>query len=206
MTPLIAIAGLISVAALTPGPNNLIVLRAAAHGGMADAAPAIFGIVAGGLVLLGMVIAGAGVLFARWPQLPGLLCVAGGAYLAWLGIRLMSSVRSTTPAPAAAPTRIRSAGALPAGGLGVFFFQFLNPKSWIMAITAISAARADAAAIPHWQIGLMFVLIPTACLLGWSSLGVLMRTPLQRPAVQRGFDRSMGALLLASAALLLARA
>lgn len=43
MTSLAPAIGLMLVAAITPGPNNLEVLRAAASGGMPAAIPAIAG-------------------------------------------------------------------------------------------------------------------------------------------------------------------
>ena len=199
MTSLFAIAGLIGAAALTPGPNNLIVLRAATRGGIANALPAIGGIVSGGLVLLGAVIAGTAGVFARWPRLPTVLACVGAAYLAWLGVRMMKpQPASSMPSAAWAA----SSPALPAGIVGVFAFQFLNPKGWIMALTAVAAAQADAGTTTHWQLAALFLLIPLSCLLAWSALGVALGAALRRPATRHRFDRAMGVLLLACAVLL----
>ena len=52
MYRLFAVCGLLCVAAITPGPNNLVVLRASSQGGIRAALPAIAGIVLGGLLLL----------------------------------------------------------------------------------------------------------------------------------------------------------
>jgi threonine/homoserine/homoserine lactone efflux protein len=201
MTSQFAIAGMISAAALSPGPNNLIVLQAAMRSGMLGALPAIGGVVLGGLALLGVLIAGADEVFARWPHLPAALSFIGAAYLAWLGLRMMAS-KASSSAPASAPEP--PAHALPAGIVGMFAFQFLNPKGWIMAMTAVAAAQGSAASNAHWQLVLLFVLVPIACLLAWSTLGVLFGAVLRHPAMRHRFDRAMGVLLLASATLLLA--
>src|SRR5690606_38853453 len=86
---LAAAAGLLLIAALSPGPNNLVVLRAAAHGGLSAAWPAIGGIVLGGLALLGLVLAGPGSTFAHWPPLRTVVAIAGAAYLCWMALGLM---------------------------------------------------------------------------------------------------------------------
>ena len=54
-----AVAALIALGALTPGPNNLVVLGAGARGGLWAALPPIAGIVAGSLAMLAVVAAGA---------------------------------------------------------------------------------------------------------------------------------------------------
>ncbi|GAA0708709.1 LysE family translocator [Dokdonella soli] len=210
MTSWIAIAGLITVAALTPGPNNLIVLRAAARSGVIGAVPAIAGVVSGGLTLLVIVMAGAGALFTRWPALNTVLAISGASYLAWLGGRLIAPKAAKQTAPTISPTEsgphVPETGQPRAGALGAFGFQFLNPKGWVMVITATSATQASAGPGVSWRLALLFVLIPAACLFVWSSLGVLMSESLRRPRVRRGFDCLMGVLLLASSLLLLADA
>ncbi len=60
MEALIGAAGAIAAAALTPGPNNFVVMRTAARGGLAGALSAIAGVVLGSLALLAVVVAGAG--------------------------------------------------------------------------------------------------------------------------------------------------
>lgn len=192
MSPLIAIAGLILVAAITPGPNNLVVLRTAARAGVAGTTPAIVGIVLGGLLMLALAAAGLGAAFVALPALRSGIAVAGSLYLACLGVTLMRAVPDAdTPA------------ALPAGVLGLLGFQFLNPKSWAMVLTATAALPAGDFA--SWlQLAALFVAIPVPCLLLWSAFGAVMAVRLADPRARRRFDRAMGALLLASALALLA--
>ncbi|HWM86990.1 MAG TPA: LysE family transporter [Kofleriaceae bacterium] len=184
MQVLVGVVTLVLVAAITPGPNNFVVLRAAARAGLAAALPAIAGIVAGSLALLAVVGAGAGALFAAEPQLRTLVTVAGCAYLAWLGAGLL---RSQPAAPAASTP--------PAGPLALFGFQFLNPKGWVMVLTATSAAP-DA---PWWHLAAVFAIVPALCLLVWSLLGAGISRLLARPVAAARFDRVMGVLLVTSA-------
>lgn len=122
MHDLLAPAGLLLAAALTPGPNNLVVLREAGRGGVPAAAGAIGGIVLGGLVLLAVACAGAGALLATHTSLRRALGAAGAAYMAWLGVSLLRQDMQAT-----APNR--AGAALPTGTLGLFGFQFLNPRA-----------------------------------------------------------------------------
>lgn len=194
MHPLIAIAGLVLVAAITPGPNNLVVLRTAARAGVAGTAPAIAGIVLGGLLMLALAAAGLGVAFVAVPASRNGIAVAGGLYLAWLGMALVRSGKGDADAPAAA---------LPAGALGLLGFQFLNPKSWAMVLTATAALPAGGFA-SRLQLAALFVAIPSVCLLLWSAFGAAMAARLADDHTRRRFDRAMGALLLVSALALLA--
>jgi threonine/homoserine/homoserine lactone efflux protein len=195
MSPLIAIAGLVLVAAITPGPNNLVVLRTAARAGIAAATPAIAGIVLGGLLMLALAAVGLGVVFATLPALRSGIAAAGSLYLSWLGIVLM---RAESEIDANA-----SHAALPAEALGLLGFQFLNPKSWTMVLTA--AAAMPAGSFTSWvQLAALFVAIPATCLLLWAAFGAAMAKRLADLRTRRRFDRTMGALLLASALALLA--
>ncbi|MGN2252646.1 LysE family translocator [Frateuria sp. GZRe12] len=193
MHDLLACAGLLFAAAITPGPNNLVVLRASGHGGVRAAAGAIGGIVLGGLALLAVVATGAGALLSTHATLRKTLAALGAAYMAWLGMRLLGS----TPGRASAGAMV-----LPTGALGLFGFQFLNPKGWAM-VTAIVAARPVADAAGYLPLALLFTAIPLACLLLWGFAGQRLAAHLARPRSRRRIDAAMGVLLLASAVLLL---
>jgi threonine/homoserine/homoserine lactone efflux protein len=197
MDHLLALAGLLCVAAITPGPNNLVVLRASAHAGFRGALPAIAGILIGGLLLLALVAAGAGTAFAAYPALKSWIKAIGSLYLAWLGISLYAG--GVVPRSGRASPR---EPALPAGALGLVGFQFLNPKSWVMALTALAAMPLSTLR-DYLPLAGLFALIPALCLLLWASLGAWLLRWLVRPRVRRGVDVAMGALLLACAALLL---
>lgn len=197
MHQLFAIAALLWVAALTPGPNNLVVWRAAGHGGMRAAMPAIGGIVLGGVLLLAVAALGAGAAFAAHPLLRGWVGAIGALYLAWLGTTLAAS--------GLAPRRggTNAAGpALPAGTLGLVGFQFLNPKSWVMVLTVL-AALPIASLRDYAMLTGLFVLIPGLSLLLWASLGAVLSRWLMRSAVGRSVDVAMGAVLMVCAFLLL---
>jgi threonine/homoserine/homoserine lactone efflux protein len=195
MNPLLAACGLLCVAAITPGPNNLVVLRAAGHAGLRGAMPAIVGIVCGGLLLLAVMALGAGAAFATHPPPRRWAGAIGALYLVWLGVSLCAT--GIAPRRAAA-----TPATLPAGTLGLIGFQFLNPKSWVIVLTVL-AAMPSTGLRDYLPLAGLFVLIPTLCLLLWAALGAWLARWLVRPTIRRAVDIAMGALLVACAFLLL---
>lgn len=190
MSALLAAAGLLLVAAITPGPNNLVVMRLAVHEGLVGALPAITGIVLGSVVLLALAVGGVGYALEAWPLLRPAIGLAGGAYLAGLGARL-----------ALARARERTAGpSSPAGMAGLFGFQFLNPKAWIMVLTVIAATPPRARLPTFLLLAPLFALIPACCLALWACLGAALSPMLARPAAARWTDRVLGTLLIVCAA------
>ena len=195
MHALTAIAVLMFVSAITPGPNNLIVLRRASSGGLVAAIPAMTGIVAGGVAMFALAEAGLAALVVDSPRLLTAIVLGGGLYLAYLGLLLMRS--------SGAPTAAVSAGG---GVLAMFAFQFANPKAWVLVMTAVGASRRagdpqgwlDVATVPA-----LFAVISLACLCAWALLGRLASRLTEASSARAWFDRVMGLVLIASAISLL---
>ncbi|MGH8162497.1 MAG: LysE family translocator [Gammaproteobacteria bacterium] len=197
MEALIGVAGFLVVATATPGPNNLVVMRAAARSGFLAALPAIGGVVIGGLALLVVVITGAGALFAVEPKLQLVVTIGGCLYLVWLAVGLM--IGRPDQNEAATPG---VSGRLTSGFGGLFVFQFLNPKGWVMLLTAASAVSASSTPGALALLAALFVPISLISLLAWALFGSLIMRCLARRAVRIWFDRAMGCLLLGVVALL----
>jgi threonine/homoserine/homoserine lactone efflux protein len=191
MASLFPAALFLIVTAITPGPNNLLVMRTASRNGWRGALPAIVGVVAGGLALLGAVIVGAGSAFITWPALRSGVEAGGVLYLVWLGVRLFAEAGRET-----------SAMALRAGFRGLFVFQFLNPKGWVMVLTVVAAMPATGTADTFLHLAPLFVCIPSFCLLLWAALGDAVSRHLSRAVVRTWTDRILGALLIVTSLLL----
>src|SRR5437762_8835200 len=124
MNVLLGVSGLIFVSAVTPGPNNIAVLRIAGEQGLKATAAAILGVVLGSLALLIVTQAGLDFVAARheWPRRA--ITVGGVGYLLYIGASTIYRSVGTTEG-ALAPARKPLSGAW-----SLFAFQFANPKAW----------------------------------------------------------------------------
>ena len=131
------VAWYVFVMTATPGPNNAMLAASGMNFGFRRSLPHIAGIVGGWLTLLAGCALGLGVAFQSLPFAEKALAVAGSLYLAYLAWRI---------ANAAAPTSAE--GAKPLSFLEAFGFQFMNPKGWVLALTAatlgVKLGRHDA--------------------------------------------------------------
>ena len=199
METLIAVAGIVTVASITPGPNNFVVMAAAVRGGYVAAVPAMLGVVVGALALILLVWAGADVVFDAMPVLRQLFLTAGVGYLICLGAMMLWQSR-----PSANSGSDRAPDLLPQTMVGLASFQVVNPKAWVLVLTATTAISSD---IPSpnslWLLALIFIPISSLCLSLWALAGVSISSGLGKPVFKRWFDRLMAALLIPSAAALL---
>jgi threonine/homoserine/homoserine lactone efflux protein len=188
MSPFVPVIGVLFAAAITPGPNNMIVMQAGARDGIAAAVAALLGVVAGSLVLLSLVWWGVGGVMQAYPILELALSIGGAAYLAWIGIALILRARGNQPEAAY--------DGLPSTVLGVAAFQLLNPKAWVLVTTAAAAMpRMDGV----FTLALLMTVVTTACLTAWALLGAASARLLARSHARLWFDRVMGGLLAISA-------
>jgi threonine efflux protein len=80
-------------AAVSPGPNFVLIAHTAAAGTRRAAVAVALGVVAAGGVLAAVAVFGLGSVLARAPWLAAGLRVVCGGYLAWLGVRLWLRAR-----------------------------------------------------------------------------------------------------------------
>ena len=190
-----AIVLLLFAATVTPGPNNLLMLRIGLENGRhALLAPAT-GVVLGGVAMLLLGWAGVARAFAALPWLRAATALCGAGCVAWLGVRLMCSSGTLTRAP------LSSARDGARGLLRMFLFQFINPKSWILVLTVTAAA--DSTPLSLATLIAWFIVIPYGCLALWAGGGSLAASLLRDAKARARFERSSGALLALSALLLL---
>lgn len=198
MSALLIGAGVIAVATITPGPNNLLVMRIAARSGFVSALPAVAAIVAGGLGMWAMVAAGASTAFQTVPHLYALMTLAGGAYLCWMGARLVLETLRPPEKRVPTPTSVRQGSVV-----ALFCFQFVNPKSWVLVLTVTAVVGNGAEPLrTSLVLAAAFTVISALCLALWCAMGVSMMRHLDTTAARNWIDRVMGALLFASALLL----
>jgi threonine/homoserine/homoserine lactone efflux protein len=196
----LSLSGLILASVITPGPNNLLVLRLASARGLRSTLPAIAGIVAGGLAMLEISHIGLAITISRHPSIREAIAACGAAYLIALGTLMMYR---SVKAESAETVRLPAA---PQGTWALFTFQFFNPKAWILVLTLSSISTCMIGRnrdTDQLMLAMLFMVIPSACLLAWAWLGRVAARVLQIRSTKMGFNFLMGLLLVASAAQLL---
>ncbi|TCV74619.1 LysE family translocator [Neorhizobium sp. S3-V5DH] len=177
------------VGSVTPGPSNFMLLASGTNFGFWRTVPQILGITIGFSSVLLAVGFGLGALMTAYPPLGLGLKIAGGAYLLYLAWRIgMSRAVSNGNAEAARPLTFLESAA----------FQWVNPKAWIAALTAM-AAYANAAN-PFLSVTLVTLVVavvnlPTVSI--WAGFGVMLRRFLSDPQKLKWFNITMGLLLAA---------
>ena len=93
LLPVIAIAGAISIGAMSPGPSFVVVVRTAVALSRRDGMAAALGMGVGGMVFAGLALLGLTALLAQVEWLYLGLKVLGGLYLIYLATRLWRGAR-----------------------------------------------------------------------------------------------------------------
>lgn len=79
-------------------------------------------------------------------------------------------------------------------------FQWVNPKAWAMALTALSAYVPAESMLLVAMVAGLFGLINLPCIASWTVLGQQMRRFLTSPARLRAFNITMALGLVATLA------
>ena len=179
------------VSSVTPGPNNLMLMASGANFGFRRTLPHMLGVAIGFTFMVGLVGLGLMQLFDLWPPLYTVLKVASVAYLLYLAWKLAN----------AAPMGDASAETHPMSFFQAALFQWVNPKAWAMALTAISvyAPARDVASV--LVVAAIFGAINLPTVSSWTVLGQQMRRILRDQRHMRMFNIGMALLLVGSLAL-----
>ncbi|WP_130908183.1 MULTISPECIES: LysE family translocator [unclassified Pseudomonas] len=180
------------VASITPGPTNILVLSNSARFGLSAAVPIILGACASAALLVLLVGTGAGTTLSQWPLLQTLMQWAGVAWLSYLAWQIFR-------APAVSIACENAEKRL--GLLGAASLQWINPKTWMMALAVVSvfAGTGENRLARVLTLSLAFFLISLPCLGAWALLGAGSARWLRSPPAMQRFNRCMGLLLLGSA-------
>jgi threonine/homoserine/homoserine lactone efflux protein len=177
------------VSSITPGPNNLMLLASGANFGLRRTVPHMFGISVGHSVMVFLVGVGLIGLFDAWPTSYVILKWMSVAYLAWLAWKIAS----------AEPVMLQSTQrAQPMSFLGAAAFQWVNPKAWQMAVTAVTAYLAQQTMAGVALVAIVFACTNLPSITLWVVLGEQMRRVLTSPARMRAFNVIMAVMLLAT--------
>lgn len=178
------------VSSITPGPNNFMLLASGVNYGFRRTIPHMCGIAGGFGILLLAVGAGIGALLSAYPGVHLALKIAGGAYLLYLAWKIASARTIGTEA---------GATGRPMTFLAAAMFQWVNPKAWVMALTAMSLyADPETPVLSTALVAVAFVLVNFPSVSVWAGFGQAMRGFLADPVRLKWFNISMGVLLAAT--------
>ncbi|MBF9019018.1 MULTISPECIES: LysE family translocator [unclassified Oceanispirochaeta] len=154
---------------VTPGPNNMLLTASGARFGYRRTLPFIAGIVLGIISQLILSALGLGYLFQHYPLAQKVLKIAGSAYILYLAVKIaMPSGKSKKKGENVEEPMHFIQGAL---------FQYLNPKAYIMTITAMSVypLQGDMYFRSSLFILLSFLIICPLSISLWAGFGSLLK-------------------------------
>ncbi|WP_315923745.1 LysE family translocator [Mesorhizobium sp. SP-1A] len=181
------------VTSITPGPNNFMLLASGVNFGFTRTVPHMLGIGIGFFVLLLAVGFGLGTVLTAFPALHTGLKIAGGLYLLYLAWKIAMSrsmgAKGDREESSGRPMRFIEAAA----------FQWVNPKAWVMAITAMAVyTNPDQPFFSVTLIAGAFAIVNLPSVSTWAGFGMALRGFLSDPARLKWFNIAMGGLLAAT--------
>jgi threonine/homoserine/homoserine lactone efflux protein len=175
---------------ITPGPDTALVVRAAAAGRARTGVAAALGISIGCLTWGALVALGLGAVLAASHTAYTVLKLAGGAYLIFLGLKLILKPRSAVDlggsgGDGAEPRRWLMRGLMT---------NLLNPKIGVFYVSFLPQFVPHGVPAAPWVFGLAAFHVAISVV--WFALLIAMMRPLrrvlERPPVVRWLDRCVG--------------
>ena len=151
------------VSSITPGPNNLMLMASGANFGFRRTLPHMLGV---GLGFTGMVVlVGVGLLglFQAYPLSYDILRVVSVVYLLFLAWKIGTAARPEAEEGARQGR--------PMTFLQAVLFQWVNPKAWTMALTALSVYAPSQSFGAVVFVAVVFGVINFPCVSSWTLLG-----------------------------------
>lgn len=185
---LLALIGFAFATSVTPGPNNMMLLASGVNFGFRRTLPHMLGVSLGHALMVFLVGLGLAQVFAQWPALNLALKFASVAYMLWLAWKI---------AHAAAPSEGPAAGA-PFTFVQAAAFQWVNPKAWAMALTAVTVYSAGNGFWPMLAVAGVFCATNLPSVSIWAYAGQGLRHWLTTNRRLVLFNRIMAVLLVLS--------
>lgn len=187
-TLFLALVGFAFVSSITPGPNNMMLMASGANFGFRRTVPHLLGVSFGHSFMI--VVLGAGLIqiFEAAPITLVIMKWVSVAYLLYLSWKIAN----------AAPKKASGAAVegKPFTALQAAAFQWVNPKGWFMALTALSVYSGSQTFMSVLAVAGVFWATNLPCCTSWVALGQQMRRFLTSPARLRAFNWTMAALLV----------
>ena len=175
------------IASVTPGPNNLMLMSSGANFGIRRTIPHLLGISVGFFVMVVLMGMGLMQVFEHYPIAYEILRWISIGYLSFLAWKIATATRVSA-----------NRGSRPLTSLQAALFQWVNPKAWAFALSALTiyAPSQNLAAIALVALILGLVNLPSIFI--WVVLGQRIHQLLRSPTRLKVFNYGMAVLLMAT--------
>lgn len=184
------------VAAITPGPSNVLLTATGLQAGLLRGLPCLFGVSAGMAAMMFLAAYGFGATMVAHPAILQVVRSAGAVFLLWLAWKIASAPVGDGTAEAPRP----------AGFFGAALLQWVNPKAWLVSAGAVATYLPGGEGDAVWRATIFALVFASAALPSgfvWLAFGAAAQRLLRDPRRQRGFNIAMGLALAASVAMIL---
>ena len=175
---------------VTPGPNNAMLTASGIKFGFKKTLPHLFGIPFGHLIQIILVCLGLGSIFQKYPSIQMYLKWLCFFYLLYLGWKILGSF-STNEKETGRPLKLYEAA----------LFQFINPKAWVVALTAATAffpsEESFFLATSFVAITAPFICFPSICL--WALFGSSIKIVIKNRKIKKLVEYLLAVLLVVTA-------
>jgi threonine/homoserine/homoserine lactone efflux protein len=175
------------VSSVTPGPNNLMLMASGANFGVWRSLPHFLGVVFGFMLMIILVGTGLAQMFEAYPVSYQVLRICSIVYLSYLAWKIASAKRQSIKSLAKPLTSFQAA-----------LFQWVNPKAWAMALTAVTVYAPSQSLAAIGLIALICGAINMPSVFIWVLLGSKLQRLLSSEVRLKTFNYSMVLLLLAT--------
>jgi len=177
------------VTSSTPGPNNVMLMSSGMNYGFKQSIPHMAGVMVGIPFMILLVGLGLVQLFEQVPHSFTVLRVVSFCYLLYLAWRI-AQTKSLRP---------REKATQPLGFIEAALFQWVNPKAWVMALTAISVYTPDSRPMNSvFIVVLVFIISGTFATFLWTLMGQQLSRYFSDPFKLRVVNISLALVLLAT--------
>jgi threonine/homoserine/homoserine lactone efflux protein len=179
---------------VTPGPNNAMLTASGIKFGFKKTIPHLIGIPFGHTIQITLVCFGLGNLFQKYPLIQNYLKWLCFFYLLYLGWKIIGSF-SEHKKESGRPLKLYEAA----------LFQFMNPKAWVVALTASTAFfpvnENFYLATTFVVLTAPFICFPSICL--WALFGSSIKILIKNAKIKKIIEYFLAVLLIITAIIIL---
>ena len=179
---------------VTPGPNNAMLTASGIKFGFKKTIPHLIGIPFGHTIQITLVCFGLGNLFQKYPLVQHYLKWLCFFYLLYLGWKIIGSF-SEHKKESGRPLKLYEAA----------LFQFMNPKAWVVALTASTAFfpvnENFYLATTFVALTAPFICFPSICL--WTLFGSSIKILIKNAKIKKIVEYFLAVLLIFTAIIIL---